>query len=425
MGRKLAGPVKLPNSGENWFARLTVKPAQRPLVGRTRLIRSLETPDYTLALRRWPAAYAALEQELQRLLAGGVEVSKERRREIRKQVQGFMAPGSREVFTPDGSEELLPIEAAEIITGQGLDSSGNAPPLLNEVFTALTTSAPLSHDWQELIDLHASCAEQRKGESLSASWFKQVRLAVDAAEKVVPHPDLLTPTACREILKAFKEGGLTAKTISVKMSLLQAIVQTGIYEGCLKLQTNPFHTVRFAAATSEQNKYLPFDFQTQLPLLLNHSRYGWIYELLCTTGLRSGELLSRGKKHIQGRMLVIGRTADWKPKTKSSYRRVPLPAHLIDPLQELLPISAPRGMEQRLLKEVKQLFDHPQLVTHSCRHTFKSMSRKVGMPTDISDEIDGHKKKDVSAISDHYGSYPDDVLTKWIDVMSDEIQTYK
>jgi hypothetical protein len=44
------------------------------------------------------------------------------------------------------------------------------------------------------------------------------------------------------------------------------------------------------------------------------------------------------------------------------------------------------------------------------------------MPTDVSDEIDGHKKKDVSMISDHYGHYPDEVLIKWVDVVSKELR---
>ena len=45
------------------------------------------------------------------------------------------------------------------------------------------------------------------------------------------------------------------------------------------------------------------------------------------------------------------------------------------------------------------------------------------MPSDVSDEIDGHKKKDVTAISDHYGDYPDEVLIKWVDVVSREVRS--
>jgi hypothetical protein len=64
VGRRLAGPVKLPNSGDNWYTRLTVKPTLRPVAGCTRLLRSLGTSDHSIALKRWPDAYKALEQEL-------------------------------------------------------------------------------------------------------------------------------------------------------------------------------------------------------------------------------------------------------------------------------------------------------------------------------------------------------------------------
>ena len=122
-------------------------------------------------------------------------------------------------------------------------------------------------------------------------------------------------------------------------------------------------------------------------------------------------------------MLVIGKTPDWKPKTKSSYRRVPIPLHLLGHLKDLIPVSSPGAWEQRLRPQIRILFENKQLVVHSCRHTFKSLARKVGMPSDVSDEIDGHKKKDVSTISDHYGDYPDDVLIKWVDSVSKELSS--
>jgi hypothetical protein len=80
-------------------------------------------------------------------------------------------------------------------------------------------------------------------------------------------------------------------------------------------------------------------------------------------------------------------------------------------LKDLLPVSSVQGFEKRLRDEVRRLFPSDTTLTvHSTRHTFKSLSRMVGMPADISDEIDGHKKTTVSAVSDAYGHYPDEVL---------------
>lgn len=67
MGRRRSGPVKL-NGGDTWYVRLWVKPADVAAAGKKRLIQSLKTTDHSEALKRYGAAYAALEEELQTLL---------------------------------------------------------------------------------------------------------------------------------------------------------------------------------------------------------------------------------------------------------------------------------------------------------------------------------------------------------------------
>ena len=241
----------------------------------------------------------------------------------------------------------------------------------------------------------------QRGEALSPSWFKVARQAVSCVQQVTETPDSITKEQLRALMDQLRTNGLSDKTISVQFGVLQSLIQTGMEEDKLTLAANPFRSIRFSASTKEQDRYLPFDLKTQLPLLLNEAEHAWIFELLCTTGLRIGELLNRRPEDIQGQMLVIGKTPDWKPKTKSSYRRVPIPLHLLGHLKDLTPVSSPGAWEQRLRPQIRNLFDNKQLVVHSCRHTFKSLARKVGMPSDVSDEIDGHKKKDVSTISDH------------------------
>ena len=67
MGRHRIGPVRL-NGGHTWYVRLWVKPEQVAQAGKKTLIRSLKTTDHSEALKRYGAAYASLEPELQGLL---------------------------------------------------------------------------------------------------------------------------------------------------------------------------------------------------------------------------------------------------------------------------------------------------------------------------------------------------------------------
>ena len=412
MGRRLAGPVKLPNSGPNWYARLTVKPSLRPAAGCTRLLRSLGTTDHSIALQRWPAAYKALEQELQLRIRQSNADQQQLRAEIRSKLPLLW----------DCPSELTTVEHAEHLTGERLEHPDDASPLFVETWTALEAKRNLSLNWSELVELHAETIARRRGEALSQSWFKAARQAVSRVQQVTETPDTITKEQIRALMDQLRTNGLSDKTISVQFGVLQSLIQTGMEEDKLTLAANPFRSVRFSAATKEEDRYLPFDLKTQLPLLLNETEHAWIFELLCTTGLRIGELLNRRQEDIQGQMLVIGKTSDWKPKTKSSYRRIPIPLHLLGHLKDLIPVSSPGAWEQRLRPQIRNLFEDKQLVVHSCRHTFKSLARKVGMPSDVSDEIDGHKKKDVSTISDHYGDYPDDVLIKWVDSVSKEVR---
>jgi hypothetical protein len=70
MGRKSHGPVRL-NNGLTYYARLSVPIKLRALAGKTRLIRSLETTNHSVALKRYGTVMQQLEQELDRLINGG------------------------------------------------------------------------------------------------------------------------------------------------------------------------------------------------------------------------------------------------------------------------------------------------------------------------------------------------------------------
>ena len=68
MGRRLSGPRKKSNSGDNWFACLTVPKAQRRRAGKRELWRSLGTADYARALVLWGPVMEQLRRELEALI---------------------------------------------------------------------------------------------------------------------------------------------------------------------------------------------------------------------------------------------------------------------------------------------------------------------------------------------------------------------
>ena len=67
MGRRRKGPVQL-NGGDTWYARLWVPEKDRKTASKGTLIRSLKTTNHSEALKRYGAAYAELERELEGLL---------------------------------------------------------------------------------------------------------------------------------------------------------------------------------------------------------------------------------------------------------------------------------------------------------------------------------------------------------------------
>ena len=182
MGRRLAGPVKLPNSGDNWYARLTVKPSLRPVAACTRLLRSLGTTDHSIALQRWPDAYKALEQELQLRIQHANADSQRFRTWIRAKLP----------LVWDCPEGLTTVEWTENLTGERLDHSDDATPLFQETWAALESKRTLSLNWPELVELHAETIARRRGESLSQSWFKAARQAVKRVLEVNELPDTIT-----------------------------------------------------------------------------------------------------------------------------------------------------------------------------------------------------------------------------------------
>ena len=132
MGRPLKAPC-IGNS-RTCYARLTVKPAQRAATGTSRPHKSLRTTDKTIALQRWPMAYAALQDELKLHLQ--LPLTEDHLIQARLEAGHGATPSTWEEEAGAWREEKPDTEeqTSAILNVQGLDIN---EPLHDEVFKAV------------------------------------------------------------------------------------------------------------------------------------------------------------------------------------------------------------------------------------------------------------------------------------------------
>lgn len=398
MGRPLAGPIRI-GSSLVWYARLTVKPSDRPRAGCNRLTRSLGTTNHGVAMKRWGAAYKALEKELAERLSLPVT----EHHLIRARIDSGMFS---EVITPQGLERLDPHESAELILNQEIDETN---PLHRKVLESITGSTTLL-TWEDVVIKHLQVRERKTGRSLAPSTEGTLYKTIDLVKPYCDNPQQFSREHALKFIKSLE--GFTASTITNKCAYISAIINTSIRSGDLAI-TNPFLTIDYRGVTQESEKRKDF-IMDQVKELIN-GEYGNIFRLMIGTGLRVGEVFSRNLSHIDENMLIVNDVPEinFRVKTRSSIRRVPLDDLAVSTVKEIIQENMGRhSWALRLRNRLREVTQDKRLVLHSCRHTYKTLTRKVGIPIEISDEISGHAKRNTSSVSDGYGSYPDERLLK-------------
>ena len=396
MGRPLAGPVRIGKS-LTWFARLTVRPADRPKAGTNRLCRSLGTTDHTVALERWPSAYKALQDELSERL----QLPIRDHHLIRARIDAGLGATA---WTGDGVD-LTPKERTEqVLRVSELDPDD---ALHAQVFDAISNQTNVV-DWLDLVENHSKHKLRKTGKALSAASLRKYKAAARDMQLLCPYPVDMTKDLIKRFMATEEDKGKDPAYVSHRLAMANAIFETGIKSDLLACEVNPFRLVDFIAVTNKADARRGFNVKTELPLLLS-LKYGEIFRLMCATSLRIGELTSREPDDIDGNMLVIKQNpvTGWEPKTKSSYRRIPLDDRAVDALHIMFNLKiARRTFMDKVRAELRNNFEDKTLTIHSTRHTFKTLTRVVGMPSTVSDSISGHAKAQVSQTSDSYGEYP-------------------
>ena len=385
MGRPLEGP-KL--RGLTYEARLHIPLHLRPLVGgRTKLKRSLKTRDKGEAMRRYGAAMAAMQRELQELLDGG---------ELRKRVELFREPA----LVPDGPD-LTSVEKAELLLGvRDLDPDNSVH---NEVFNSISTGQPMPITWDEAISVWKRERNRANARPLAKSTIYCTTKAVNSFRPYAS-PTQITKQTIRKWIED-QEQVLSPSTVAANFRLISSVVQTLIDTDQLD-GTNVFKSIRYTARQDADQQRRAF---TDQELVVLKTEVSPIY-LMCLTGLRPGEYASRRASDIDGNILVINdeESIGWRTKTLSSGRRVPLP-----PGFEFDTSNRKQGSRiGRYNKDLRKHISDKLATAHSGRHTFYELSRRAGCDQRVIETICGHGEVTGSRSANKYGSMPDDVLIR-------------
>lgn len=155
---------------------------------------------------------------------------------------------------------------------------------------------------------------------------------------------------------------------------------------------------------------------------LPYDRMGMSIQLMLGTGMRTQEIMALEPKHIeedgscihirQAVTMVKGFPKIGPPKTKTSYRDIPVPSHLREIAKEFrntseqfiwhgedVPICNPSVFRKHFKKALIAAGKVRLLSPHCCRHTYVSQLQAQGVPLETIQSLTGHADVDMT---EHY-----------------------
>ncbi len=339
-----------------------------------------------MALTRYSKVYAELERELQALL------KPQGLADLRQAVEA-----NRD---PDENPAIL----TELLVG--LDEP-NPTQKQKLVYEALSTGQQIPLNWQEAIDLWVTTRNREKARPVTGKTIKALERCVESIQAYGQPSDI-----SKDIVRSWlKQREQHKKPISVKADFKYL---QGLFTVLLKADhvlLNPFQAVGYTVAETLKAKREFTDEELKIIKVECPEVF-----MMCLTGLRPGEFASRLPADLDGDMLIIDEqpslmispTECWRPKTLSSYRRVPVPSDYVSPDVKI----TYKTRLNYIRAKIQSLFGDPACSPHSGRHTFYSLSRRAGLDRQISENIAGHASTVGSKTAKNYGSFPDAVLKR-------------
>ena len=389
MGRRRQAPVKASSRSDNWYARLTVPPALREQVGKARLIRSLGTSNHAVALTRYSKVYAELERERKALL------QPKGRADLRQHVEA------------NRGYEKNPGILSELLVGLDHENPTEEQQL---VYQALTTGKPIPLSWDEAVDFWVSSRNKMRSRPVAIKSVEETKRYVRSIQAFGPPADI-----SKKIIEQWiEQQEKTMKPTSVKAGLKKlSAVFTDLAQKD-HVPFNPFQNFPYSPAQKKVDERREF---TDVEMKIIKKQCPEVF-MMCLTSLRSGELASRLSTDIQGNMLVVDEqptvmindTEHWRPKTLTSYRRVPIPKdfEVTDPRLKV------QTKKERWQRKIRSLFNDPTCTPHSARHTYYTLARRSCCDMPTIEVIAGHSLETGSKTAQEYGQYTDDARRREI-----------
>ena len=233
----------------------------------------------------------------------------------------------------------------------------------------------------------------------------------------------ILPYDIEVFLKKKREKGLSDATLAQLKGMLFQIMAKA--EGNLLIFKNPVQYVEKIRRFGAQKKRESFTAEEVQTLMekLPYDRIGISVRLLLATGMRLQELLALEPRHIgedgstiwieQAVCMVKGTVTIGPPKSRDSYRMIPVPPTLHTYVQKLretkykfiwevgtpdMPCN-PSHFRDQFRKALQDIPNVRILTPHCCRHTFVSQMHRLHVDLSTLQRMVGHADLDMT---EHY-----------------------
>ena len=234
-------------------------------------------------------------------------------------------------------------------------------------------------------------AKQRVRERTFESYERMLRLYIRPGigdRKVAQLSPLQIQAVYNQMIE---EKGLSSRTVRYAHSVLRMALEQGVKWQILS--QNPAQYVDLPRQEREEMRPLTINETKNFLQAAANTRFGTLFELLLTTGLRPGEALGLKWADIDltaGRLQVVRSLADGKfqePKTSRARRTLPLPASTVSSLKRHKKAQS----EERLMADDWEDNDlvfagekgQPVYYRNLVRRHFKPLLRKAGLPATV------------------------------------------
>jgi len=201
-------------------------------------------------------------------------------------------------------------------------------------------------DWRESLGLTISNQVTREGYLFKIKWFMDY-----FAEQGIICVDELTPLRFDATLKDLSEG-LSNRSLNDGLKTLRSMLKYGVSRKLIA--SNPLEQVKYLPDKPVKRRRALTEEECAALLSTCPAEFYPLWLFMLSTGVRKGELIELEWKAVDLKKMVVHvhPTDEWKPKTDSGIRTIPLSGKCCTALKKLPKISeivfcTPQGRRRR------------------------------------------------------------------------------